>query len=83
MTRQVKKLAPASLAARLQRKKYPPPQTLRFATFARKPTVNNMAVSSRAGHGPPRPADALPACLSSWVVCVCVCRWAGCVPRSW
>ena len=41
---QVKRLAPESHAARLERKKYPPPATTRFAKFSRKPTDKMVAV---------------------------------------
>jgi hypothetical protein len=40
----VKARAPESVTGKMERAKYPPPVTVRFAQFARKPTPNLMAV---------------------------------------
>ena len=41
---QVSALAPIPGVEKLRRTKYPPPQTIKFASFARKPTPGNIAV---------------------------------------
>ena len=40
----IKTMSPIPGIDKLKRTKYPPPLTIKFATFARKPTKNNMAV---------------------------------------
>ena len=47
----VKTMSPIPGADQLKRTKYPPPLTIKFASFSRKPTKNNVAVGGLPGTG--------------------------------